>query len=121
MDIIGSCAFGLKANSLRNPNSEFRQMGIRTFEMNMKSIFRTILFAFNPRFTNFLGIKSIKNDINDFFINLIKETVAYRKKYNIVRNDFLDILISLQNEEKEQVNKNVTGNGYSKNAKIGML
>lgn len=33
-DIIASVAFGLELNSLENPNSEFREMGRRIFEVS---------------------------------------------------------------------------------------
>ena len=32
-DVISSCAFGIDAHSLKDPESEFRQMGKRIFEV----------------------------------------------------------------------------------------
>lgn len=31
-DVIGSCAFGLDINSLKNPNSDFRKYGDKIFQ-----------------------------------------------------------------------------------------
>lgn len=38
--------------------------------------------------------------IQDFFLKIITETVEYREKNQIVRNDFLSMLIQLKNKGK---------------------
>ncbi len=98
IDVISSCAFGLRTDSLRNPDSEFRRMGKKTFEMNTKLVIRNVLFAFNPRVGNSLGIKSISDEVNDFFVNLVRDTVTYRKQNGIERDDFLNQIMRLENE-----------------------
>lgn len=70
-------------------------MGLKTFDMTPKLIVRSILFAFNPNVANSLGIKSISDEINNFFVNLVKNTVDYRTQNGIERDDFLHQLIDL--------------------------
>lgn len=79
-------------------------MGLKTFEMNAKLIIRGLIYAFNAGLANSSGIKSINDDVNDFFINLVKDTVAYRTKNNIIRQDFLSQLMNLLQEEKMKKN-----------------
>lgn len=36
--------------------------------------------------------------MTEFVVKVIKDTVDYREKNNICRNDFMDLLIQLENE-----------------------
>jgi cytochrome P450 family 6 len=47
-----------------------------------------------------LKLQVTPNRIQDFFLKLIIETVDYREKNKIVRNDFLSMLIQLKNNGK---------------------
>lgn len=47
-DVIGSCAFGIECNSLKNPNAEFRQIGKRVFESNAVDVFKRMLIRNAP-------------------------------------------------------------------------
>lgn len=55
-DIISSCAFGIKTNSLENPNSEFRVFGRKIFEPNVMFIIRGLLFNFSPALVSFFKV-----------------------------------------------------------------
>lgn len=44
-DVIGSCAFGLDCNSLKNPNSDFRKYGDKIFQRPLG--YKRILFIFH--------------------------------------------------------------------------
>lgn len=42
-----------------------------------------------------LHIRILHNDVAAFFLKVVEETVEYRRKNHIQRNDFLDILMKL--------------------------
>ncbi|KAK4878617.1 hypothetical protein RN001_011123 [Aquatica leii] len=42
---------------------------------------------------------AIPSDVSDFYIDVVRNTVKYRKTNNVVRNDFLQILIDLMKDE----------------------
>lgn len=48
---------------------------------------------------NNLGIRVTKPEVANFFLNTIKQTVAYREQNNIERKDMLDLLIKLKNNQ----------------------
>jgi len=93
-DIIGSCVFGLKCNSIKDPNSEFRTMGRKVVEPSLASVIRLMLGILMPK----LGIRILPWEVTQFFISAVRDTIQYREQHNIVRNDFMQQLIQLKNE-----------------------
>lgn len=97
-DVIGVCAFGLQANALADEESTFRRMGKRIFAINFKRLLQFRLMTTAPALFNIFGKWLVDRELIDFFINLTKDTVDYRKKNNIVRHDFIDLLTGLKDE-----------------------
>ncbi|KAF2882934.1 hypothetical protein ILUMI_23239 [Ignelater luminosus] len=99
-DIIGTCAFGIECNSLKNPNSEFRRYGKKVFEISFIDSLKRVLFQTAPQVLDFLKIPIFNPSITEFFIGVVKDTVDYRERNNIIRNDFMHLLIQLKNNVK---------------------
>ena len=121
-DIIGSCAFGLKCNSIKDPNSEFRTMGRKVVEPSLNRVIRLMLGILVPK----LGIRILPWEVTQFFISAVRDTIQYREQHNIVRNDFMQQLIQLKNEgqvrdddevDKADLKKEVSTNGTSSSEK----
>jgi cytochrome P450 family 6 len=93
-DIIGSCVFGLKCNSIKDPNSEFRTMGSKVVEPSLNSVIRLLLGILVPK----LGIRVLPWEVTQFFISAVRDTIKYREQHNIVRNDFMQQLMQLKKE-----------------------
>uniref|UniRef100_A0A336MQU5 CSON003753 protein n=1 Tax=Culicoides sonorensis TaxID=179676 RepID=A0A336MQU5_CULSO len=97
-DVIGTCAFGLECNSLKDPNAEFRVMGRKSFtDINMFSAFICVNF---PKLALKLGLGFTPRPVTKFFIKVVEDTIEYREKNNITRNDFMDLLIKMRNKDK---------------------
>lgn len=102
-DVIGTCAFGIECNSLKDPEAQFRLMGKRAVnEMNISNI-KMALATIYPNIARKLGITINTKEVSSFFINVVKETVDLREKKNIRRNDFMDLLIELKNKEVDNI------------------
>ncbi|XP_046669372.1 cytochrome P450 6B1-like [Homalodisca vitripennis] len=98
-DVIASCAFGLQLKDDSLEGKQFRDM---ITELMNPSFFRFIevsLAVFFDPLAKLLGCRRIPDKVNDYFINLVKETMQYREKNNIQRNDFLHNLINLKMQE----------------------
>lgn len=99
-DVIGNVAFGLDMNSMKNPDSMFRKMGRKVFDtpplQTMKVLFLTSFRKTAQKF----GFAITNEEVSDFFLSSIKETVEYREKNDIKRNDFLSLLLQIKNEGK---------------------
>ncbi|XP_049836826.1 probable cytochrome P450 6a13 [Schistocerca gregaria] len=95
-DVIGTCAFGIQCNSLRDPESEFRKMGRSIFNSPIRTLFNFILV----RIGYLLHINSVSPECERFFMGVVRDTVDYRKKNSVKRNDFVNLLLELQEERQ---------------------
>ncbi|KAH8401698.1 hypothetical protein KR009_007401, partial [Drosophila setifemur] len=95
-DVIGSCAFGLDCHSLRDPTAEFVKMGrVAITERRHGKTMDLLLFG-APKLAEKLRMKASVQKVEDFYMNIIKDTVDYRVKNNVKRNDFMDMLIDMK-------------------------
>jgi cytochrome P450 family 6 len=124
-DVVASCAFGIKSDSLRQPDNQFRKMGKELFEPGsfMRQMEIMVVFTL-PKIAEFLGCKFISKRVEDFFRDLISKAFAYREKHaEFKRNDFINLLMQLkklgavdieESDKKEMsasINKEVTEKG----------
>ncbi|KAF2897404.1 hypothetical protein ILUMI_08768 [Ignelater luminosus] len=103
-DIISSCAFGIECNSLKNANCEFRENGRKIFDITTWEGLVRLMTVTVPDLLVYLKIKTFRKDTTDFFMNIVKQTVNYRETNNIIRKDFMHLLIQLRNNVKIQEN-----------------
>ncbi|XP_015834511.1 probable cytochrome P450 6a20 [Tribolium castaneum] len=100
-DIISSCAFGLESNCLKNPDTQFRYYGKRTFQNTTWENFKDVIQFITPTYLlDLVKFKITKPDVEDYMLNLVKKTVDYREKNNVYRKDFLHLLLQLKNKGK---------------------
>jgi len=97
-DVIASCAFGIQCNCLRNPDAEFRRWGRKVFEPSLNQNIRDILYFMMPHLAIALRIPNVPPNISKFFMKVVEETVGYRERNNVTRNDFMQLLIQLKNQ-----------------------
>lgn len=111
MDVIGTCAFGIECNTLNDTNNDFYRMGRMAMEKPRHNQRFAFLLNDMKGLARFLGIKTIRDEVSNFFMNVVKSTIEYRETNNVQRSDFMDLLIKLKNEESEgDVTKGLTVN-----------
>ncbi|XP_056638463.1 probable cytochrome P450 6a13 [Diorhabda sublineata] len=95
-DIIGSVAFGIECNCMKEPNNEFRTQCSKAFSITGK--FKRMLHHYSPKwFLKAISFKQTDENVEKFFFDLVKSTIEYREKNNVYRKDFLQMLIELKN------------------------
>lgn len=95
-DVIGSCVFGIKMNSLSGKESEFRRFGRQIFAMSFLKILRLRIKQFLPML-HYLLVRILPADQETkIMLKLTKDTFNFREKHNIVRPDFMNILMELK-------------------------
>ncbi|XP_037952484.1 probable cytochrome P450 6a13 [Teleopsis dalmanni] len=98
VDVIGSVAFGLNCNSLKNPEAEFKKMGEKGFPCKHNWLVHSFMNSY-PNLARKLGVKYHFDDVGEFFLRIVRETVTYREKTGTQRKDFLNLLIDLKNSD----------------------
>ncbi|XP_071643649.1 probable cytochrome P450 6a14 isoform X1 [Temnothorax longispinosus] len=91
-DVIMSTAFGIKSNCIEEPNNEYRKQEKKIVEMNSIWI---ALFIFVPKIMDFFSVPFTDRQVTSFYMNMFRENVEYRQIHNIVRHDFMNLLIQL--------------------------
>lgn len=102
IDIISSCAFGVDCNSLTNSDSEFPRLGRKSIMERRHNAFIMALIDSFPKLARKLGMRVLPEDVHQFFMKTITDTIRYREQNNIKRNDFLNILLELKNNENDK-------------------
>ncbi|XP_076299221.1 cytochrome P450 6a2-like isoform X2 [Lasioglossum baleicum] len=107
-DVIGICAFGIEANNLADADSDFRRLGRTVFSSSLGNIIRFRLRQSMPWFAELLSNVLPQEEVTTFFTNLISETLAYRDENNIVRPDFVNMLLQLKRQPDKLENIKIT-------------
>lgn len=83
--------FGIESHSLEVASEPgmFYDMGHKIFNNGFLTTLRFIAFFNFPSLLKVLGYKMVSDDIMQFFSKLISDSVEYRSKENISRDDFV--------------------------------
>ncbi|KAJ8680838.1 hypothetical protein QAD02_016625 [Eretmocerus hayati] len=100
IDVIGVCVFGLNTNSLGDENSEFCKAGRQLVATNTFNILRRYIREWFPTVYNLLR-PLVRNKALELFTRTMKDTMAYRKKNNFRREDFVDLLMDLKDQPEK--------------------
>ncbi|XP_053691413.1 probable cytochrome P450 28d1 [Sabethes cyaneus] len=111
-DVVSNCIFAIDAQSFKKDKPEIREMGRKIMEFNFSAQFAMIMLTFFPAIKRFYKFSFVRKEVEDFFIRIMTDAIRYRKQNNIVRNDYLDHLLTL--EEKKQISEiDIAGHGVS--------
>lgn len=100
-DVIASTVFGVEANSLENPNGEFRQIGRAVFELDFWRGLGMFFFFYIPKMTKMVNFKFMTESGNKFVIDTVTHVMEERKKSGNKRNDLIDTLIELEKTDPD--------------------
>lgn len=109
-DVIASCAFGLETDCLSDPKSPFREMGRKMINFSKSKALKLILASTFQKQARFLGVRWNDEDVSEFFMNVVRETIHYRKTSGLRRDDFMQLLIDMMKEDEN--NESNLNNGF---------
>ncbi|VVC37283.1 Cytochrome P450, conserved site,Cytochrome P450,Cytochrome P450, E-class, group I [Cinara cedri] len=97
-DAIGTCAFGLKLDAIKNDNSEFRIHTKILFQPSIRKYFIQLLVMFCPKLVKILKLQLYPRETTHFFNSVFSDVIKYRNKNNVFRNDLTQTLIEARKE-----------------------
>nr|CAH7728527.1 unnamed protein product [Callosobruchus chinensis] len=97
-DVIGSTAFGIDANSLKDPKATFKMYAEQVFSMGLIQVLKLFLKMNLPRsILHLIGLRTNSKDTETFFMDVISDTINYREENRVSRKDLLHLLLQLKN------------------------
>lgn len=110
-DMIGSTAFGLKVNSLQDPQAPFREIGREIFDytsLTRAMEFLTIFFM--PNLIEYTKVKFFGSKADKFLRTVFWEVINERTASGEKRYDLIDLLIELK--EKHENDEDLRDFGF---------
>lgn len=100
-DLIGLGTFGLRLNSLKNPEAEFRKFGEQMFPVfNIKRALELATIWLAPHYSTLFGFRFFGEGTCEFFRKAFREIFKERLQSGVKHNDFVDLMIQLREQEK---------------------
>lgn len=110
-DVIASCAFGLKVNSIANPTNEFYTNGQKAMDFSsFVAVMRIMFIVKMPWLARLLNIQFLDASVVQSFRSIVLNTMATRKKENIFRPDMINILMQVRDGSLNRQNDDNTNN-----------
>lgn len=100
MNIIGSVGFGFDIDVINNPEHEFVKIDSEIVSPDMSNTFRFVCAFLCPSVLHFLGTYANLPKVQKYFIDITSQAIEHREKNNIVRKDFMQLLLQLRNNGK---------------------
>lgn len=99
-DVISSCAFGYESDSIENPQTKFRTMGKKMFSYGKLKALKIFLAMTFRKIATFLDVRVTDDDVAEFFLSVVKDTIELREKTGNERKDFMQLLIGLMKKNE---------------------
>lgn len=102
MDMVGSTAFGLRANTLHDPKAPFRQFGRKIFDYDIFRGLEFMIIFFIPYMTKYARAKFFGKEASFFLRNVFWDAINQRIQSGEKRNDLIDLLIELKEKHESE-------------------
>ncbi|XP_059611831.1 uncharacterized protein LOC132258517 [Phlebotomus argentipes] len=112
-DVIASCSFGIKVDSLRNRDNQFFLYGKEGTDLSRYRTLAFFLLMMFPKFCKIFRIHIFTQAFCNFFRTLVWDTIHLREKENIVRPDMINLLIQARKGKLKYEDEEDRKEGFS--------
>lgn len=96
MDVIATSAFGIEANTMNNPDSEFYKYGKTVLDFNFFRAIDLNAIVFFPSTVSLIKARLFGRKTEKFFGEMTRFALKERMRTGVIRNDLTDILVELK-------------------------
>jgi len=97
VDVIGSVAYGMETNALKEKDSDFLKYAVKASNFDLGRLFRISLLSNFPKLAKLLKIQLLDSGTANFFQGIIRSAIRMRETTGERRNDFLQLLLDARN------------------------
>ncbi|XP_037038784.1 probable cytochrome P450 9f2 [Bradysia coprophila] len=124
-DVIATCAFGLKVNSVAEPENEFYRNGKELMNFfGGVNVLKSMIILSMPAVARFFNLR-FTGKVGETFGGMILDTMKERKKKNIFRPDMINIMMQVREgtlkQETDEKEKEVDGFSAVEESEIGKV
>ena len=98
--------------NVSGPDSVFRKMGKKALEASTGAAISKLLRLCSPSLYTFLNLRTFPEDIDRFFMGVVKDALRYREHSSQRQEDFLQLMLDLQIADRTANTKEM-GNHYT--------
>lgn len=92
-DVIATCAFGIQVDSLNSPENDFYVLGKKATNFEGAMGRKMILSRLAPGLFKLLKLRLIDDRTENFFKDVVKQTVKTREERGITRPDMIQLMM----------------------------
>ncbi|XP_011647773.1 cytochrome P450 9e2-like [Pogonomyrmex barbatus] len=98
-DVVATCAFGINIDSFKHPNNEFYLLGKKALNFDGRLSFVFFINRNFPTLSKFLKLRMFGPKVENFFKNIVSETVKVRDEQGIFRPDMIQLMMETRNKD----------------------
>ncbi|XP_046979608.1 cytochrome P450 6j1-like [Schistocerca americana] len=105
IDVVCSTILGVKGGALQDPEAPMRQSISKIFRDDLVGRLAQSMSLLAPKLFEKLNVNVFNKELEDFLSKTTQETMDYRKKNGVVREDSIDLLMRVLDESKRMVDE----------------
>lgn len=107
VEVISTCGFGLKSNTMKGENQELMKHTRLFFDYQWNILKNIMVFAFPRNILKALNFRIFRKDSTKFVKEMFEDLQKYRKGGNVQRDDLANTILKLT--EKNDAHKDYSG------------
>ena len=98
-DVIATCAFGIKINTMADPTNEFYVLGKEATNLDSPLALKFFIVKAFPWLLKLLRVKFVSDQTRNFFESIVATTVKTRDDKGINRPDMLQLMMDARSKD----------------------
>lgn len=120
-NIIATCSFGLRVDTIKDRDSEFYLTGKRITNMSGIQAVKFKLFEVIPKIMDLLSVQFFDKRSVNYLRDMVLSTIEYREKNNIYRPDMINLLMEARNGTLQIDSTSSTENPQPQNGNFSLF